>query len=148
MSSSSRDLASLLTPLTPSPRAQASSPAQRSHLLTCHQAWPPERRKVSPLLSSLRESRECPCWGLALWACPEELGNQSSCQNYLLEEENHLKALLCYFTEVAFIFILKVFIRKTTGAGRRLLRLEERRSVRSPLQPQLPPIKSLLFQRG
>lgn len=62
MSSSSRDLASLLTPLTASPRAQASSPAQRSHLLTCHQAWPPERRKVSPLLSSLRESRECPCW--------------------------------------------------------------------------------------
>lgn len=33
--------------------------------------------------------------------------------------------MLCYFIEVAFINILKVFIRKTTGAERRLLRLGE-----------------------
>lgn len=42
--------------------------------------------------------------------------------NYLLEE-NHFKVMLCYFIEVAFINISEVFIKKTTGAKRRLARL-------------------------
>lgn len=46
----------------------------------------------------------------------------SPCSNYLLEE-NHFKVMLCYFIEVAFINISEVFIKKTTGAERRLLRL-------------------------
>lgn len=47
----------------------------------------------------------------------------SLCSNYLLEG-NHFKAMLCDFIEVAFINISEVFIKKTTGAERRLVRLE------------------------
>lgn len=96
-------------------------------LRPCHQAWPPQRGKGSPLLCSFRESPGCPPWGhhsvgISLWACPRGLGNQSSC--WLPEEENGLKAILCYFIEGAFIHILKAFIRKTTGAERRQPQLE------------------------
>lgn len=56
--------------------------------------------------------------------------------------------MLCYFIEVAFINILKVFIRKTTGAERRLLRrLGGEIPIRSWLPP-LPPVKYLLPQKG
>lgn len=47
---------------------------------------------------------------------------ESPGSNYLLEE-NHFKVMLCYFIEVAFINISEVFIKKTTGAKRRLARL-------------------------
>ena len=62
--------------------------------------------------------------GFKQWGHLLELGSGREYRRKL--EENNFKGTLCYFIEVAFINISEVFIKKTTGAEKRLVRLRGR----------------------